>query len=488
MDTSTSLKKEPQEEELHENQPEEAKDNMMPTASASAPGYVLNNNITVDTSLPNEAAQDEIKPSPAGITVTETESVIKTEHTTTIMGAAESKPSVDCPTAELGDKVQDSVATTDSSSIANSDTINKLPTTSQAFTFTGLERLRSGVSSEVYDKGIDFGCKLLKGLRDALSEAQDSNEATQWLKEIASIENIIINSRTVVGVLGNTGAGKSSLINAVLDEGKLIATSCMRACTAVPTEICYNSDPDPARRYRAEVEFINKDEWKQEVDTLLRELIDEKKLNSDYAKPDTDANIAYEKIKAVFPQVTHAMLISMSQEDLLGLKAVKNILDTVKKYACGTADELRAVLRDYSDSAEKSGFKSKGGKVAYWPLVKVVRIYIKARALESGTVLVDLPGVQDSNAARSAVGERYLTQCTALWIVSPINRAVDDKAAKQLLGSSFRQQLTMDGNYCNVTFVCSKTTTSLLGKLLKSWMLTTLSRLFGMRNGRSQTV
>lgn len=101
---------------------------------------------------------------------------------------------------------------------------------------------------------------------------------------------------------------------------------------------------------------------------------------------------------------------------------------------------------------------------------------MKSPALSTGAVIVDLPGVHDSNAARAAVAENYMKQCTGLWIVAPINRAVDDKAAKSLLGESFKRQLKMDGGfstyvskkkktfclYCTnwkhrVTFICSKT-------------------------------
>jgi hypothetical protein len=50
-----------------------------------------------------------------------------------------------------------------------------------------------------------------------------------------------------------------------------------------------------------------------------------------------------------------------------------------------------------------------------------------------------------------------LTWVVGLWIVAPITRAVDDKAAKSLLGESFKRQLKYDGTYSRVTFICSKT-------------------------------
>lgn len=52
---------------------------------------------------------------------------------------------------------------------------------------------------------------------------------------------------------------------------------------------------------------------------------------------------------------------------------------------------------------------------------------------------------------------RYMEQCSGLWVVAPITRAVDDKAAQTLMGKSFRRQLQLDGMYSNVTVICSKT-------------------------------
>ena len=52
------------------------------------------------------------------------------------------------------------------------------------------------------------------------------------------------------------------------------------------------------------------------------------------------------------------------------------------------------------------------------------------KLLESGAVLVDLPGVRDANMARGAVAEAYMKRCDQLWICADITRAVDNKTAK----------------------------------------------------------
>lgn len=139
-----------------------------------------------------------------------------------------------------------------------------------------------------------------------------------WLIVTETLSTQAIKAKTIVGVIGNTGCGKSSIINAILDEerrksfgclfpphcslvnrtslpkasfsitempqlhpraGRLIPnspivvpTNCMRACTAVVTEISYNkADEQP---YRAQIEFVGLDEWKLELETLFRDLVD----------------------------------------------------------------------------------------------------------------------------------------------------------------------------------------------------------------------
>ncbi|TIC91708.1 Nuclear GTPase SLIP-GC [Colletotrichum higginsianum] len=91
-----------------------------------------------------------------------------------------------------------------------------------------------------------------------------------------------------------------------------------------------------------------------------------------------------------------------------------------------------------------------------WPLIKVVRVLTKASALSTGAVIVDLPGLHDSNAARAAVSTNYMEKCSGTWVVAPIIRAVDDKSAKDLMGESFRRRMILDGTYSSISFIGSK--------------------------------
>lgn len=310
--------------------------------------------------------------------------------------------------------------------------------------------------AEVLERAVRASVKALEGLKGPLEAVKNDEDtsAAGWLKSINAIQSRAKPTRTIVGVVGNTGAGKSSVISAVLDEERLLATNCMRACTASPTEISYNYSDDPNELYRAEVEFITSAEWLKELQDLYSDLLDGNgEVSRESSNEDSEAGIAYAKIKAVYPRLVKETMPRHDPVELVNQPSVRSVLGTTRKLQATTASSLYRQLQSYVDSKEKNTDKT----IEYWPLIKVVRIYTKAAVLSTGVCLVDLPGVQDSNAARAAVAANYMKACTGLWIVAPITRAVDDKTAKSLLGDSFKRQLKYDGAYSAVTFICSKT-------------------------------
>ncbi|THZ13554.1 hypothetical protein D6C91_07788 [Aureobasidium pullulans] len=342
---------------------------------------------------------------------------------------------------------------------------------------THLQAMAKANSAEKLEAGVKQGISALDSLAQSFELSKETADAEQWLRQIELVRQEATGARTVVGVVGNTGAGKSSVINAILDEERLVPTNCMRACTAVVTEMSWNPSEEESSKYRAEIEFIKPDEWQKELRVLFNEIFDGGgNISREVSNPESQAGIAYAKIRAVYWRLTNDDLAASSIEKLMADRCVRGVLGTTKYLKERYCDTFYKGLQHYVDSREKAGVKnetddeddsqSAGDKKKkktrkreqeFWPLIKVVRLYVKADALSTGAVLVDLPGVADSNAARAAVAERYMKQCTGLWIVSPINRAVDDKAAKNLLGSTFRRQLKYDGTYSAVTFICSKT-------------------------------
>ena len=80
--------------------------------------------------------------------------------------------------------------------------------------------------------------------------------------------------------------GKSSLLNALLDESSVLPTSGSRGCTAAVVELAFNGAlleaPEvdeakvPVPVYYGEVEFMKKDDWDKELKLLCKECVTDK--------------------------------------------------------------------------------------------------------------------------------------------------------------------------------------------------------------------
>ncbi|KAK3100746.1 hypothetical protein FSP39_024595 [Pinctada imbricata] len=186
-------------------------------------------------------------------------------------------------------------------------------------------------------------------------------------------------------------------------------------------------------------------EWYKELRLLLKDLTDsEGKIKKGTPDPKSEAGVAFLKIKAVYGRIDTFDVLSR-----IGL--VTRWLDKTRTISSTNPESFRNAINCYIETDDPGA----GGQ--YWPIVKQVRIRLpNCDVCSSGAVLVDLPGVRDSNAARDKIARDYLKKCTVVWVVSSIHRAIDDKTAKDLLGENFRRQLLMDGQYGSIAFICTK--------------------------------
>ena len=170
-----------------------------------------------------------------------------------------------------------------------------------------LPSLLKDTSPDLLESCVDRGVRLLDDLKVPMMEVlAGSPEASQWIEQIDTLKKSASRTRTIIGIVGNTGAGKSSVINAMLEEERLVPTNCMRACTAVVTEISYNDSP--RFEYRAEVEFISLQDWEKELNILFQDLLDSSgTVSRECTNEDTDAGIAYAKIKVSGSLISSAL-------------------------------------------------------------------------------------------------------------------------------------------------------------------------------------
>ncbi|KUJ18396.1 uncharacterized protein LY89DRAFT_781452 [Mollisia scopiformis] len=261
---------------------------------------------------------------------------------------------------------------------------------------------------------------------------------TEHCDEILSLGKL---PRILIGVLGHTGAGKSSLINALVEQETIVPCNAMRASTSVVVEIAYNESKDPQSAFRAEVEFVTNDEWTDEFDILSSDIKNRSASEQLTMNSTTDAGLAFAKLSAVYPGVPISKVVHMTPAELN------------RRY---DLTEFSEAVNVYIDSSNKG---TDADEFVYWPLVRLVKVYIKSEILKNGLVLVDLPGLGDSNVGRTKVAEGYIKKLRHMWVVADIVRAIDDKVANELMSTSFKRRLLMDGRYHEnfVTFIMTKT-------------------------------
>ncbi|XP_051243553.1 nuclear GTPase SLIP-GC-like isoform X29 [Dicentrarchus labrax] len=262
---------------------------------------------------------------------------------------------------------------------------------------------------------------------------QDNKKLNSFLK--TKISELETDKREMVGVFGKTGAGKSSLINAVIGRKNLLPSGGISACTSVMIKVEANMQ----KKYEADIEFITKEVWNDELWSLFNFLEDN----------DTD-----EKLSALYGEEWK----NKKPENLMDHKYFKEIPEFLhsrrKTLTCESAEELSAKLVKYTRS-EKTDGESKDIKRWYWPLVKCVTIRVPSNDLFQHVTLVDLPGNGDRNKSRDEMWKEVVGRCSTVWIVTDINRAAAETEPWEILERTC--SLMGNGGQCQqIHFICTK--------------------------------
>uniref|UniRef100_A0A671Y207 Nuclear GTPase SLIP-GC-like n=1 Tax=Sparus aurata TaxID=8175 RepID=A0A671Y207_SPAAU len=276
---------------------------------------------------------------------------------------------------------------------------------------------------------------------------QDSNINRFLRNKISDLET---DKRVLVGVFGKTGAGKSSLINAVIGEKNLLPSGSISACTSVMIKVEANMK---SPKYEADIEFITKEEWKDELWSLLNFLGDNADQGNDQDEEEDYRDID-EKLSAVYGEEWR----SKSAEDLMDNKYFKEIPEFLqskrKILTCESAKELSAKCVKYTKNDSKDG-DGKDRKRWYWPLVKCVTVRVPKNYLLQHVTIVDLPGTGDRNKSRDEMWKSVVESCSTVWIVTELNRAAAEKETWEILKSA--SSIMGNGGECQqIHFICTK--------------------------------
>ncbi|PIB00158.1 hypothetical protein CB0940_02595 [Cercospora beticola] len=271
-----------------------------------------------------------------------------------------------------------------------------------------------------------------------------------------------------IALLGDTGAGKSSLLNSIVDVPNIAkAISSGESCTATAMEYCSSIDGQ-REDFAAEITYYDEETAK----ALLREHLAHYRHNAEVqADWDDDTRQLYKRRADTAVKTLHALFCDkeemsslQSAEEMLGQsiadsgKVARKLQKWCKElFVQMDLNTMRTVRRETSSAR---AFREAVDPLLQatscptqpnlWPLVMFVRVGIRRSRVLKYASIADLPGISDTNAVKVNAANAYIRQCDGLWIVAPIGRAVNSTTVDSLYakyGERFQD---------NIAIICTR--------------------------------
>ncbi|XP_042553787.1 nuclear GTPase SLIP-GC isoform X2 [Dipodomys spectabilis] len=237
-----------------------------------------------------------------------------------------------------------------------------------------------------------------------------------------------------IGLLGSTGAGKSSLINAIIQKAMFLPVSGESICTSCIVQVSSGC----CERYEAKIHLLSDQEWKEELKNLTQLLHMTEGADGEEAES-WDREEAVEEAVWKLQVVYGAGAEGREYEDLLRVRPqVKIPPSRVILLQAEEAGELSIKLDPYI-RAQRRDQRGQSAETQIWPLIKHVEVTLPRSALiPEGVVLVDIPGTGDFNCKRDEMWKKTIDRCSAIWVISDIERVSGARAHEELLNESVR--------------------------------------------------
>ncbi|KAK3112880.1 hypothetical protein LTR53_010380 [Teratosphaeriaceae sp. CCFEE 6253] len=279
---------------------------------------------------------------------------------------------------------------------------------------------------------------------------------------------------TIVGFLGDTAAGKSSLINCLLNQENIVGENDDGdSGTSVPQELAL-ADVDQVEMMKAVVYYSPQRKINDRNEQHFKDIYDHN--NTDHNECDKEEQkrllMCYHTALGFFTTLL------CDRDDFKTLKAAeaffadaandtdKVILGPVKQYvaeymatlgriggatfiAGNSLAEVNRQLKEFRGpvkAPEGTGLIS-----SPWPLVSKITTHLHARILGEGLKVADLPGTSDVNRLRVQATRDYLKNCDSIVIPHPILRIQSQDSVWTNIMECVRA-----GKQSSIILVCTK--------------------------------
>ena len=223
-----------------------------------------------------------------------------------------------------------------------------------------------------------------------------------------------------IGIVGRVKAGKSSLLNALVFDGKDILPKAATPMTAALTKLEYGEIIE------ANVEFYTQEDidslktyynkYEEKFEKLKKEKLDElkekeiKKLKVAEIDEYTKNNIEQKSENIANREMKKDEQLFSSYDQYSKIKASNLSLNELKKFENIQADNI--------DSLNKKLYDFVGADGKYMPFTKSVTIKLNNENLKD-IEIIDTPGINDPIASREERTKELLKNCDVIFVVSP---------------------------------------------------------------------
>ncbi|RWA11880.1 hypothetical protein EKO27_g3224 [Xylaria grammica] len=311
--------------------------------------------------------------------------------------------------------------------------------------------------------------RLMTSLADVLGSSVVHNEPDSVMERLhtqaKNLSQFECPSKRTVGFVGDSGAGKSSLLNSLLDCHDLARSSNGGgACTCVVTEFHFHENED----FTIIVERFSEAELMPQLKSLLRDYRhfhlnrDSFSSQDEVADLEKRAGIASATFQAMFPSrfVDKETFLRDTEPH-----ALSTLTSWVREFDQSMIQERKSGLglNDCSEFLMQLSSDTSSGAATLWPWIKKIIVYLNAHILSKGLILVDLPGLRDLNAARRNITERYLLRCDEIFVVASEGRATTDEGVQSVI------ELAKKARLSNVGIICTRSDEIKATEALKDW-------------------
>ncbi|KAL1621779.1 hypothetical protein SLS54_005302 [Diplodia seriata] len=305
-------------------------------------------------------------------------------------------------------------------------------------------------------------------IQSIIQENSYTDEDFEFLKAQAGRGRKIYKCGEIrIGLKGDSGTGKSSLINALLGyDGIAPCGDYGEACTAVVQEF---RKPRPSQQTpcEAEVTFLLPQAREAALKDWLANFWDSHKSGTDedeegeFTAEGVDDEVqsgegfatASDAIYSLFADHEECKNAEATKDFLSSTAASREDPHLLRKLGAWTEKLLKGlgvesgelVIRaptpeDLRDSLAQFLAHVDRERPSPWPLVKLVKCYFDSPLLSQDVVLADLPGTSDVNKTRVQATNAYMRDVDHTGVVAKIERVQTDTATHKSLIEAYKRK------------------------------------------------